>query len=114
VFEIEFRGFAPDENLVNFGNALLRRLMESAPYDSGCDAVVEYEASQYLASITIISRYGRFVATARAESCRMALESVEDQIYEQLYRWQRGRFQPITDEERFRARDALESRRKRA
>jgi|SRR5579885_2504509 len=86
-----FKGIQ-DDVLEKEANLRLSRLMDGAPYDATCAALLEKNADRYWASVDIYSTHGPFVARAAAPSAREALDRALVKIGERLDRWRAKRF----------------------
>ena len=92
MFEMEFTNFLPEDDLQDYGNSMLKRMMEQAPYAAAGRAFVELVNGQYKAQIIVKSESELFESSAQSYDCRQAMEKVEQQIYLQIARWRENRF----------------------
>ena len=92
MFEREFIGFVPDDFLDLYLDAMLRRLAETAPYDSSCHAEIERTRGGYLARLYVETINGAFRAECLASDPKLAYDLAEEQIFHQLAVWKKSRW----------------------
>jgi hypothetical protein len=81
-----------DQDLEKMATQRLSRLMDGAPYDSTCAALLEKVDTGYSASIDIYSTLGQFMTRVSAASPRDAVEKALARMTERLKQWQTRRF----------------------
>lgn len=92
MFEREFIGFVPDDFLDLYLDAMLRRLAETAPYDSSCYARIERRSGGYLVKLEISTVHGAFSGESQASDPKLAYDLAEEQIFRQLVLWKKSRW----------------------
>jgi len=90
--EREFIGFIPDDFLDLYLDANLRRLAETAPYDSSCRARIELRKGGYLARLEISTVNGTFMGESQASDAKLAYDLAEEQLFRQLDLWKKRRW----------------------
>jgi hypothetical protein len=89
----EFKGFRPDDELRSRADQTLERILDASPYGAAAAAMLEKEGDGYRCSIDVYSRFGPFIASAKAAKPAEALTQAERALSRKFVAWKARRSQ---------------------
>ncbi len=94
--ECEFIGFDPEYEIKNYVAKVIDKLYNSAPSDSGIKLAFQKSHQLMKATCRIASQVGTFVAEAKGINPILTIQSLENQIKDQLESWKSNRFEKVS------------------
>jgi hypothetical protein len=78
--QILFKNMHPSDEVRSYADAVMQRILETAPYDSHALALLEKVEEGYRATIDIYSKDGPFIAESLAQNPTQALDELAGEL----------------------------------